>query len=162
MRTAEDRIPFERLSIAEKNWNQTFLAAYFSRWLCSFVIPEGHGDLIRPDTLKVASMMESERKVVLAIPILASIYKGLNDISASEDPIKVPTSLQFHFIYSWLAHYLKTHFSSTLKSYSPRMVHYSGEEGAIYYDSANARKRLHKWDQMNWNCMILSVIGRDK
>ncbi|PHU29121.1 hypothetical protein BC332_01214 [Capsicum chinense] len=41
------------------------------------------GDFIRPRTFKMECMMASERKVGLAIPVLDSIYSGLNKISFS-------------------------------------------------------------------------------
>ncbi|PHT74253.1 hypothetical protein T459_21530 [Capsicum annuum] len=41
------------------------------------------GDFIRPGTFKMACMMASGRMVSLVIPVLASIYNGLNKISST-------------------------------------------------------------------------------
>ncbi|CAL9019442.1 unnamed protein product [Prunus brigantina] len=62
----------------------------------------------------------------LAIPILASIYKELNDISNADDPGNCTTVLPFHYVYGWLGEYFDTHFTSSSEKYIPIMARISG------------------------------------
>ncbi|KAH6786184.1 hypothetical protein C2S52_000088 [Perilla frutescens var. hirtella] len=154
--TAKEKMPFEKLDVKERYVTQTYLAAYLSYWLCSFVLPEDDANLIRPETFKMASMMASGREVALTVPVLASIYRVLNDISSSLELIPVQATFPIHFVYSWLGCYFKTHFSLNKEMHTPRMIHYSGEGGAMYYDHVQARAHFQEWDQMSWDCMMLS------
>ncbi|CAL5395450.1 unnamed protein product [Camellia sinensis] len=78
---------------------------------CANVLPREDGDLIRPGVFKVASMMARGRSFSLAIPVLASIYKGLNRIASSSDLGKCNAIFLIHYVYAWLAEYFSTHFS---------------------------------------------------
>ncbi|KAL0320196.1 UNVERIFIED_CONTAM: hypothetical protein Sradi_5281100 [Sesamum radiatum] len=88
--------------------------------------------------------MAAGRRVGLAVPVLASIYKGLNKISGSPRLIRMPSPFPFHFVYSWIAHYFKTHYQVLQGVRGPKMTLFSGEGGAKYYDPQEARKRIHK------------------
>ena len=65
---------------------ETNFANFLACWLCKFVLPIKNGDIIRPSVFKVASMIACGEKFSLAIPVLASIYKGLSDIVSSSEP----------------------------------------------------------------------------
>ncbi|XP_012828660.1 PREDICTED: uncharacterized protein LOC105949899 [Erythranthe guttata] len=73
--TAEREL-FSKLKIGNDLRTETYLSAFLACWLCTFVLPTDSPDTIRPSTFKMASLMASGRKVGLAVPVLASIYKG--------------------------------------------------------------------------------------
>ena len=64
----------------------THLAAFLDCWLCVFVLPTSEVNIIRLGTFKVASFLAKGRAHSLAVPVLASIYRGLNSISESSRP----------------------------------------------------------------------------
>ncbi|KAI5338375.1 hypothetical protein L3X38_017646 [Prunus dulcis] len=76
---------FEDLAITNEDMERSYLAAFLACWLCKFVFPKDDITLIRPRVFKVASRMVHGVSFGLAIPVLASIYKGLNDISSIDD-----------------------------------------------------------------------------
>ncbi|KAL0298853.1 UNVERIFIED_CONTAM: hypothetical protein Sradi_6545100 [Sesamum radiatum] len=91
----------ERWSTAEKPYlpsyalkgvsrKKVYLAAYLACWLCVFVLPSKDVNSIRPSTFKMASLMANGRRVNLAIPVLASIYEGLNTVATSPKPDDEP------------------------------------------------------------------------
>ncbi|KAG5610982.1 hypothetical protein H5410_022263, partial [Solanum commersonii] len=101
-------------------------------------------NFIRPETFKMSSLMVSGRRVSLAIPVLASIYHGLNKISNSSQLDHIRVCFPIHYVCGWLAYYLKTHYPLTSGPSLPRMVVYSGEGVAKYFDKDEARKRVHQ------------------
>ncbi|KAL0355848.1 UNVERIFIED_CONTAM: hypothetical protein Sradi_4031700 [Sesamum radiatum] len=86
---------FEKLCIEGNLEEEIYLAAYLACWLRTFVLPGKDVNSLRLRTFKMASMMVSGRQVNLAIPVLASIYEGLNTIATSSRP--ACTSLLFLF-----------------------------------------------------------------
>ncbi|KAL0371825.1 UNVERIFIED_CONTAM: hypothetical protein Scaly_0864100 [Sesamum calycinum] len=69
---------FVKLYIERSLKEEVYLAAYLACWLCVFVLLSKDVNSIRPSTFKMESLMANSRRVNLAIPILASIYEGLN------------------------------------------------------------------------------------
>ncbi|KAL0394677.1 UNVERIFIED_CONTAM: hypothetical protein Slati_4433900 [Sesamum latifolium] len=99
--------------------------------------------------------MASGRRVSLAIPVLASIYEGLNTIATSSRPARTSPSFPVHFVYAWLASYFKTHYPIWQGLRGPKMTKFSGEGGAKYYDPQEARKRIHKAEFVSWACNMI-------
>ncbi|KAL0342549.1 UNVERIFIED_CONTAM: hypothetical protein Scaly_1917500 [Sesamum calycinum] len=99
--------------------------------------------------------MANGRRVNLAIPVLASIYEGLNTIATSPKPAGTSHSFPIHFVYAWLACYFKTHYSVWQELRGPKMTRFSGEGGAKYYEPREARKRIHKAEFVSWACNML-------
>ena len=91
-RTEDEEAPFRILKVSEKAKEETWLAALLSCWLGEFVFPSKEANLIRPGIFKVESLMDSGKKYCLAILVLATIYKGLNDIASSSVPSKCDTT----------------------------------------------------------------------
>uniref|UniRef100_M1DL39 Aminotransferase-like plant mobile domain-containing protein n=1 Tax=Solanum tuberosum TaxID=4113 RepID=M1DL39_SOLTU len=91
------------------------------------------GNFIRPKTFKIASLMASGKRL---------------------DHIRV--YFPIHYVYCWLAYYLKTHYPLTSGPSLPRMVVYSGEGATKYFDKDEARKRVHWGESIVWNATILS------
>ncbi|KAH0720111.1 hypothetical protein KY284_005141 [Solanum tuberosum] len=114
------------------------------------------GNFIRPETFKIASLMASGKRVSLAVPVLASIYHGLNKISNSSQLDHIRVCFPIYYVYGWLAYYLKTHYPLTSGPSLPRMVVYSGEGAAKYFDKDEARKRVHRGKSIVWNETMLS------
>ncbi|KAK4389548.1 hypothetical protein Sango_2291800 [Sesamum angolense] len=125
--TAEDAL-FAKLCIERSLKEEVYLAAYLACWLCLFVLPGNDVNSIRPSTFKMASLMANGRRVNLAIPVLASIYEGLNTIATSPKPAELR---------------------------GPKMTRFSGEGGAKYYEPREARKRIHKAEFVSWACNML-------
>ncbi|KAL0314531.1 UNVERIFIED_CONTAM: hypothetical protein Sangu_2297500 [Sesamum angustifolium] len=126
-----------------------------SCWLCLFVFPGNDVNSIRPSTFKMASLMANGRRVNLAIPVLASIYEGLNTIATSPKPVGTSHSFPIHFVYTWLVCYFKTHYSVWQELRGPKMTRFSEEGGAKYYEPREARKRIHKAEFVSWACNML-------
>ncbi|KAL0299015.1 UNVERIFIED_CONTAM: hypothetical protein Sradi_6561300 [Sesamum radiatum] len=118
-------------------------------------IPRSYVNSIRPSTFKMASLMANGRRVNLAIPVLASIYEGLNTVATSPKPASTSHSFPIHFVYAWLACYFKTHYSVWQELRGPKMTRFSGEGGAKYYEPREARKRIHKAEFVSWACNML-------
>nr|XP_016435936.1 PREDICTED: uncharacterized protein LOC107762125 [Nicotiana tabacum] len=111
---------------------------------------------IHPETFKMASMMASGRKISLAVPVLASIYHGLNKISCSSQLDQVKVYFHIHYVYGWLAHYFKTHYPLAKGSSVPLMVAYSREGAARYFDEKDARKCIHNGEDIVWTPTMLT------
>ncbi|KAK4390361.1 hypothetical protein Sango_2099400 [Sesamum angolense] len=150
---------FAKLCIERSLKEEVYLAAYLACWLCMFVLPGKYVNSIHPSTFKMASLMMNGRRVNLAIPVLASIYKGLNTVVISPKPTGTSHPFPIHFVYAWLACYFKTHYSVWQELRGPKMTGFSGEGGAKYYESREARKRIHKAEFISWVCNILVKDG---
>ncbi|KAL0420446.1 UNVERIFIED_CONTAM: hypothetical protein Slati_3067500 [Sesamum latifolium] len=145
---------FEKLCIEGNPKEEVCLAAYLVCWLCTFVLLSKDVNSIRPSTFKMASMMASDRRVSLAIPLLASIYEGLNNIATSSRPART-SPFSVHFVYAWLASYFKTHYPVWQGLHGPKMTRFSGEGGAKYYDPQEACKWIHKAEFVFWACNMI-------
>ncbi|CAL2277144.1 unnamed protein product [Prunus armeniaca] len=108
--TEEEERVFEDLGIADEDMEKSYLAAFLAYWLRKFVFPKDDVTLIIPGVFKVASRMAHDVSFGLAVPVLASIYKGLNDICSADDPGICTTVLPFHYVYGWLGEYFDTTF----------------------------------------------------
>ncbi|XP_075092440.1 uncharacterized protein LOC142172671 [Nicotiana tabacum] len=146
---------FSKLRVRSDKKDETYVVAFLSIWLCAFVFPKVENS-IRPETFKMASMMAGERHISLAVPVLASIYHGLNKISRSSQLDQVKVSFPIHYVYGWLAHYFKTHYPLAKGPSVPLMVAYSGEGAARYFDEKDGRKRIHNEEDIVWAPTMLT------
>ncbi|KAL0298749.1 UNVERIFIED_CONTAM: hypothetical protein Sradi_6534700 [Sesamum radiatum] len=129
--TDEDAL-FAKLCIERSLMEEVYLATYLACWLCVFVLPGKDVNSIRPSTFKMASLMANDRPVNLAIPVLASIYEGLNTVATSPKPAELR---------------------------GPKMTKFYGEGGAKYYEPQEAHKRIHKAEFVSWACNMLVKDG---
>ncbi|KAK4406567.1 hypothetical protein Sango_0663200 [Sesamum angolense] len=106
----------------------------------------------------MVSLMLNDRLVNLAIPVLASIYEGLNTVATSPKPAGTSHYFPIHFVYAWLACYIKTHYSIWQELRGPKMTRFSGEGGAKYYEPREARKQI-KAEFVSWDCNMLVKDG---
>ncbi|KAL0377214.1 UNVERIFIED_CONTAM: hypothetical protein Scaly_0839000 [Sesamum calycinum] len=156
--TAEEAL-FCKLCIEGSLKEEAYLAAYLACWLCMFVLPGKDVNSIRPSTFKMASLMASDRRVNLAVPVLASVYEGLNTVATSPKPALPSPSFRIHFVDTCLACYFKTHYPVWQELRGSKMTRFSGEVGAKYYDPREARKRIHKTEFVSWVCNMLVKNG---
>jgi hypothetical protein len=155
-RTEDEEAPFRILKVSEKAKEETWLAALLSCWLGEFVFPGKEANLIRPGTFKVASSMARGKKYCLTVPVLATIYKGLNDIASSSVPSKRDTTFPANYLNAWLAEYFTTHFDLPEASpLDPCMVRFSGEGAAKYFEEAEARKLFYSITKFKFHRLAL-------
>jgi hypothetical protein len=155
-RTEDEEAPFRILKVSEKAKEETWLAALLSCWLGEFVFPGKEANLIRPGTFKVASSMARGKKYCLAVPVLATIYKGLNDIASSSVPSKCDATFPAHYLNAWLAEYFATHFDlPEASSLDPCMVRFSREGAAKYFEEAEARKLFRSITKFKFHRLAL-------
>lgn len=101
-------------------------------------------------------MMEDKQTFSLAVPILSSIYNGLNRVCKSSQLEQLRISFPIHYVYGWLAYYFKTHFPLSNGPSIPLMTAYSGEGGVKYFDGELARKCIHQGDSVVWTSTMPS------
>ncbi|KAL2933916.1 GATA transcription factor 14 [Bienertia sinuspersici] len=148
---------FDSLGVFGENRRQTtYVAAFLSCWLCAFVLPENDERLIRPSTFEIATLMAQGQTFSLAIPVLASIYRGLNIISRSPKPAYSGASFPTHYVYGWLAHYFNTNYVVDLPPAGPLMVIFSGAQGAKCFNGLEARALIHEGSRGEVGCTILN------
>ncbi|KAL2228562.1 UNVERIFIED_CONTAM: hypothetical protein Sindi_1835900 [Sesamum indicum] len=99
--TAEGAL-FSKLSIEGSLKEEMFLPTYFAYWLCTFTLSIDVVCSIHPSTFKVLSIIVAKRRVGLVVPVLASIYKGLNKVSKSSSPARVHSPFPIHFLDFWI------------------------------------------------------------
>ncbi|KNA04129.1 hypothetical protein SOVF_202510, partial [Spinacia oleracea] len=129
---------FRFLGIPKAHWKQTYLAAFLSCWLCAFALPVSDVGCIRPSTFKPASFLASGKETSLAIPVLASIYNGLNKISSSPTPGKNRESFPAQYVYVWTAKYFRSHHISTCKFVGAPLVGIQGFDSFIKLSDAKS------------------------
>ncbi|KAH7849160.1 hypothetical protein Vadar_013902 [Vaccinium darrowii] len=131
---------FDDLGIEKNMREETNLAAFLSCWLCVFVLPNKEVGQIRPGVFKVASMMARGERFSLAVPVLASIYHGLREITSSPSPSKCGATFPIHYLYGWLGQYYDSYFlPSSLKfKCSALMVRLAGEKKAKHFTAQEA------------------------
>uniref|UniRef100_A0A2N9G486 D-ribulose kinase n=1 Tax=Fagus sylvatica TaxID=28930 RepID=A0A2N9G486_FAGSY len=155
-RTEDEETPFGILKVLEKAKEETWLAALLSCWLGEFVFLGKEANLIRLGIFKVASLIARGKKYCLAVPVLATIYKGLNDIASSSVPSKCDTTFPAHYLNAWLAEYFATHFDLPEASpLDPCMVRFSGEGAAKYFEEAGARKLFRSITKFKFHRLAL-------
>lgn len=93
---------------------------------------------IRLGTFKVASLMAIGKPFSLAIPILPSLYQGLNKLARSPVVGSSKVCLPMHYVYRWLGHYFDTHHGVKLEVIEPKMVRFFGVGKARYYNEYEA------------------------
>jgi len=85
-----------------KRRQSTYLAAFLLCWLCVFALAEIGEKFIRLGTFEVASLTTSGTTFGLAIPMLASIYHGLNRITKAGKPSLSGSFFPSYYLYGWL------------------------------------------------------------
>ncbi|KAI0531453.1 hypothetical protein KFK09_001008 [Dendrobium nobile] len=89
---------------------QMSLVAFVATWLCSFVFPSQDRSF-RPSTLLMASLIASGRQVSLAPAVLAHIYYGFGQISASYGRRQRMVEVPWHYVHGWVHMHVEGAFS---------------------------------------------------
>ncbi|KAL2922228.1 Tropomyosin [Bienertia sinuspersici] len=149
--------PFNSLGIeAEGKRQTTYVAAFLSCWLCVFVLPKNEDRLIRPGTFEVAVLMARGETFNLAIPVLASIYRGLNVISRSPNPSYSGAYFPTHYLYGWLGLYFNTNHAVDPSPPGPLMVSFSSAQGSKFFKDVEARCVIHEGFGAKVGCTMLN------
>ncbi|XP_074307513.1 uncharacterized protein LOC141642579 [Silene latifolia] len=153
--TEEELAIFERLGVTSNTQKgKTYLAAYISCWLCTFVLPEDEDRWIRAGTFETACLMAEGQRFCLAAPVLTSIYRGLNDLVRSSNPGYSKSYFPAHYLYGWLAYYFNTHHDVKPEPRGPSMVKYSGAGSALSITDDDARALIHDEGKAKVSCFI--------
>lgn len=66
------------------------------------------------------------------------------------------SSFLLHYIRAWSVHYFKTCYLIRKVVDSPKMIMYSSEGRVRYYNSREARQRIHKGELFGWTETMIS------
>ena len=94
----------------------------------------GGFNLIHPGVFKVASRMAQGETFSFVVPVLASIYNDLNEITCSSKPGNNASIFPIRYLYIWLGEYFDTYFISPSWNHFPRMTYYTNEFYATCFD----------------------------
>ncbi|KAH0672542.1 hypothetical protein KY290_026621 [Solanum tuberosum] len=95
--------------------------------------------------------MAHGKKFSLALPFLASIYRGLKDMSTSSNLGACDILLPIHYVYGWIDEYFETYYCGTrpnkdddliVEAYSPHR--FSQQFG--YYQDVPTALIEHRYD----------------
>lgn len=133
---------FADMGLEDNLKQEVHLATFLSCWLCIFVFPGRKGSYIRPRTFKIASRMARGDVFSLVVPVLASIYNGLNQISSSVDPGRSDVVFPIHYVYAWLGEYFGVYHPSFEIKGLARMTQLAVEGMAKCYNELKAHDLL--------------------
>ncbi|GAA0168735.1 hypothetical protein LIER_23386 [Lithospermum erythrorhizon] len=134
---------FDVLKVGIDLEEELYCATFLSCRLCVFVLPAEPLDLIHASVFKMGSFMANGSKVSLAPPVLACIYRGLSQISLSNNPSAAPECFPAHYLFDWIGSYLHAHHTTTNRPVSPQMMRYHGKDRGKVYALSEARSVLH-------------------
>ncbi|KAK9732868.1 hypothetical protein RND81_04G028500 [Saponaria officinalis] len=109
----------------------------------------------------VASLLASGQKISLAISMLASICRGLNDISASYVPGKSSGYFASHYVYAWLAKFYRSQRASTCKFIESSMAAFGGEGSLVTMKSGEARDLIPSGQKINWHAIPFGGVKQE-
>ncbi|KAL0374077.1 UNVERIFIED_CONTAM: hypothetical protein Sradi_3323400 [Sesamum radiatum] len=135
--------PFTLLQIPEDIRDETYVAAFLSCWLYSSVLPHSKAGKVRASTFIVASRIAHGECFILVVPVLASIYRDLKNISAFANQFKSSTVFPIHYVYGWTGRYLKTHFPPKFEPIEAQMVKYVLENMARHFEPIKVHNLFH-------------------
>ncbi|KAF7137705.1 hypothetical protein RHSIM_Rhsim07G0182500 [Rhododendron simsii] len=92
----------------------------------------------------------------LAVPVLASVYHVLKQISSSPTPNQCHAILPMHYIYGWLGNYFDTYDPSPYSQSGVRMVRLAGEKNAKHFTAIAAPKLLRSIDPSRLSSLAMS------
>jgi hypothetical protein len=130
--------PFKELNVPFHIQDEVYLTAFLSCWLCKFVFPSKDVGVIRFSTFKVASMMAVGRQFSLAIPVLASIFKGLKEVQFALSVTAQDIHFPIHFLSSWLAEKFGTHQIAISLAKLVGMTKYAGVGSTKHFNESQA------------------------
>ncbi|PHT48120.1 hypothetical protein CQW23_12328 [Capsicum baccatum] len=120
------------------------------------------GNFYRPGTFKMACMMASGKMVGLALPVLSSIYSGLNKLSSSVQLNQIKVCFPIHYVYGWIAHYFRIHYPFASGSFVPTMIVYSEKGSAKYFDKNDTRKLVYDGKTPTQTTYVSKRLSQDE
>ncbi|KAL2922068.1 hypothetical protein RDABS01_013559 [Bienertia sinuspersici] len=150
---------FVVLDVPEKHRKQTYFTAFLSRWLYAFVLPVKNLGCIGPSVFNLASLLASEQRVSLAIPVLASIYRGLNDLSNSSAPAQRREHFPDHYVYAWIAQYFRSYRMAIHNFVGAAMVAFHGPNAIRTLTSVDAKASIRSGKELNWSSFLIPSRG---
>ncbi|KAJ8425547.1 hypothetical protein Cgig2_032884 [Carnegiea gigantea] len=117
---------FDEMGVAKGQRTDTFLAAFLSCCLCTFILPVRDTSCIGLNTFSITSFMALGVGYCLSTTIIASIYKGLKEISHSSHPDCGGGHFSAHFFYAWSTKNFDTYDLVSEASSSLGMMKFSG------------------------------------
>ncbi|KMS95416.1 hypothetical protein BVRB_008470 [Beta vulgaris subsp. vulgaris] len=139
----------------------TYVAAFISCCLCTFVLPDSGERLIGPGTFEMDVLMACGHTFSLEVPVLSSIYCGLNAIASAPKPAYSKTFFPAHYLYGWLAYYFNTHHDADPVPPDLWMVIYSGAQGSKFFNGDDAHSLIHAGASINVGCTMLNKNKHD-
>jgi len=118
------------------------------------VLPVRDAGCIRRGTFLVASSMKVGQAYYLSSAILASIYRGLGEICRSAHPRRKGGHIPWHFLYAWIAKYLRAYDFDDQVSSSLRMTKFSGFSRAKSFELDEAHEFIRSDTGFYWNSTI--------
>nr|XP_016483859.1 PREDICTED: uncharacterized protein LOC107804474 [Nicotiana tabacum]XP_016483861.1 PREDICTED: uncharacterized protein LOC107804474 [Nicotiana tabacum] len=85
-------------------------------------------------------------KFSLVVPVLASIYRGLKEISTSNDLIASDVIFPIHYVYGWMVEYFETYHRANHTHRSLPLCKISCEKMAKYFNLSDARRLFQRDD----------------
>ena len=104
------------------------------------------------------SLMAKDCIFSLAVPILASLYHGLNRIAYAAKPSHSQSFFLCHYLYRWLVQYFQTQYVLRPAPPSPLMVHYFGPLSKRN-NIEDVRKLIHEGKVSELGCLMLAKNG---
>jgi len=138
IRSSKFMHPLKELNIHSHIQDEVSLEVFLSYWLCKFVFPSKDVGFIFLITFKVASIMAARRQFSFAIPVLASIFKGLKEIQSGLDVTARDIPFPIYFLSSWLAEKFGTHQIAISPVKLVKMTKYTSERLAKNFNKSQA------------------------
>ncbi|KAH0698967.1 hypothetical protein KY284_013182 [Solanum tuberosum] len=104
--------------------------------------------------------MAHGKKFSLAVLVLASIYRGLKEISTSSNLSVANIIFPIHYVYGWLGEYFGTHHRANRSHRSIPLCKISGEKMAKCFDFTDAQKLFQQDDARCLHHLVM-LQGRD-
>ncbi|KAF3651642.1 hypothetical protein T459_14737 [Capsicum annuum] len=123
---------------------------------------------------RVAAMMVDKQTSSLAVPVLSSIYNGLNRVYKSSQLEQLRVSFPIHYVYGWLVYYFKTSFPLSNGPSIPLMTVHFGEDSMSKTTFPKAKSNMRRyssiaykswWDKVHGNFLevnlqsLVNVVG---
>ncbi|KAH0644118.1 hypothetical protein KY290_035094 [Solanum tuberosum] len=159
-KVSKENAPFVELDVEESLRDETNLAAFFACWLCKFVLSNKKVNHVRSSVFKVASLMAHGKKFSITVPVLASIYRGLKEISTSSNLSVANIIFPIHYVYGWLGEYFGTHHHANRSHRSIPLCKISGEKMAKCFDFTDTQKLFQQDDARRLHHLAM-LLGRD-
>ncbi|KAL3524860.1 hypothetical protein ACH5RR_013232 [Cinchona calisaya] len=99
----------------------------------------------------IASLIVEGIRDYLAVPVLASIYFGVNGIANSSQPDKGCHAFLAHCAHVWLEQYFNTHQPNPPRQLDSTITKFSGSSSIISFDEIKAREHVMMGTNFAWH-----------